>query len=577
MKEKKLTGYASVDLPQSKNATYFEKKPIIPNVDIYTLLKITSMPNLQKTAVDCDDLRVSYKKFLKDIKNISNAMKELGIKSNDIVAVSMPNYYQALLIYFAANRLGATVTYLNYFSPKEETVAYLNQFESPILINYDKSKEYNEYVKKESKVKYIISLLKSNINNIDFQGNIYLSNNNYNINYNGLESIAIQGKKSIEPVHSKKTNSLILFTSGTTGKPKSVVLTNENVIAAQMYMMNTSHTSKLPVNKVITCVPFSYPYGLCTSAVASVLWGKETILAPYISKDTIPYYYSKGPNMVMGSPALLDLTIKYVPKEQDLSSVKYFISGGDFLTVAHAKRGKDFFEYHGAKNIELGNGFGNAETVSIGSTPFGLQIKPETAGKVLVGSTCMIIDPETGEEKKYNEEGLIYVNGKHVFKEYYKNPDLTAEVKQIINGKEYFNTGTMGKIDEEGYLTITGRESRFYIISSLNKVYCDNVQSKLSTIDSIYDVAVVKVPNDELLYVNKAYIVPNDKNKDLEELEKEIRDKFSSTGLKEYEYPVYIEFVDNLPRKKGTDKIDYDCLEKDAIKELNRQKKLILK
>lgn len=573
----KNTGYPSIDLPQSKNATYLEKHPIIPNIDIYTLLKLTSLPNLQKTAIDCDSVKVTYKKFLNDIKSISNAIKELGIKKGDIVAVCMPNFYQSLLIYFAANRLGATVTYLNYFSTKEEIIEYLNQFESPILINYDKSNEYNCDIKRESKVKYIISLSKNNVSNVNFNGNIFLSKKDYIIDYNGLENVASAKKNSLEPIHSKKENSLILFTSGTTGKPKSVVLTNENVIAAQMYMMNTSHTSKLPVNKVITCVPFSYPYGLCTSAVASVLWGKETILAPYIGKDTISYYYSKQPNMVMGSPALLDLTMKNVPGNQDLSFVKYFISGGDFLTVAHAKKGKTFFEKHGAKNIELGNGFGNAETVSIGSTPFGLKIKPETAGKVLVGSTCMIIDPETGEERKYNEEGLIYISGKHIFKEYYKNPNLTSEVKYIKDGKEFYNTGTMGKIDEEGYLTITGRKSRFYIVSSLNKVYCDNIQSKLSTIDDIFDVAVVKVPNDELLYVNKAYIVPNSKYENFDELEMRIKEKLPVTGLKEYEYPTYFEFVESLPRKKGTDKIDYDFLENDALKKLGQQQKLILK
>ena len=144
---------------------------------------------------------------------------------------------------------------------------------------------------------------------------------------------------------------------------------------------------------------------------------KEAILAPDISKDTISYYYSKNPNIVFGSPALLDLTIKNIPNNQDLSSVTHFISGGDFLTPQHAKRGNDFFEQHGA-TVEIGNGSGNAETVSSGTTPIGVPLRPETAGKILVGSKVMIVDPDTMEEKKYGEEGMLCVSGKHVFKEY---------------------------------------------------------------------------------------------------------------------------------------------------------------
>ena len=196
----------------------------------------------------------------------------------------------------------------------------------------------------------------------------------------------------------------------------------------------------------------------------------------------------------------------------------------------------------------------------------------------------MIIDPETQEEKKYGEEGLLCVSGKHVFKGYYKNPQLTQESKIIKNGKEYYNTGTLGIIDEQGYFTVTGRQSRFYIMSSLNKVYCDNVQSIISTFEEVRDCAVVKVPDEEQLFVNKAYIVLNDGYSQTEEIKKKIYDRFylpttSSTGnivqLKPYEIPTYIEFIETLPRIVGSEKVDYQFLEKDAIEKLPREKVLI--
>lgn len=572
MKRNNITGYPSIDNPQSKDATFFERNPIIPNINIYTLLKLLSIKNMDKGAVDCLDLKANYRKLIEDAATISLALKELGVKKGDIISVTMPNLYQALVVYFACNRIGAVTTFLDAVATPEEINSYINLFESPILINYNKSDEYNEKIKNNTCVRHIITLSKQNINSLDLGFDYRVTSNDKKVDFNSLGSIAKYQSK-LEGFHSKKEDSLILFTSGSTGKPKAVVLTNENVLAAEIYAMNTSHTENITGGKTLTCVPFSYPYGFVTSALTTLLWGKEAILAPNISKDTISYYYQKRPNIVFGSPALLDLTMKYIPKEQDLSSVTHFISGGDFLTLAHAKRANKFFKEHGTINIEIGNGSGNAETVSIGSTPVGVPLRQETAGKILVGTNTMVVNPDTMEELKYGEEGLICVSGKHVFKGYYKNEELTSGVKFKRNGREYYKTGTLGIIDEDGYLTITGRQSRFYIMSSLNKVYCDHVQSVISTFDEVKECAVVKVPDEDKLYVNKAYIVLNEGYEYSEEIVRKINDKcINMSKLKPYEVPSYIEIIEDIPRIAGSEKIDYIALEKDAVSKLDKNK-----
>ena len=583
-KKNRFTGYASKDNPQSINSKFSEKYPIIPNTNIYTVLKLLSRMYLDKPAVDCVDLKADYNTLLKDSVTISLALKELGVKKGDIISVSMPNFYQAVAAFFACNRIGAVTTFLDFAVSSDEICAYLNNFESPIFINYNQNDEYNKKIKDSTRVKHIITLNKENINNLSLTNNYRITSNDYTIDFNSMESIAKFQKNKFELIHSSKENAVILFTSGSTGKPKSVVLTNENILAAEIYAKNTSHTENITGPKTLVCVPFSYPYGFITSALTTFLWGKEAILAPDINKDTISYYYSKNPSIVFGSPALLDLTMNNIPESQDLSSVTHFVSGGDFLTPQHNKRGADFFAKHNAKNVEIGNGAGNAETVSIGSTPVGVPLRPETAGKILVGSTAMIVDPDTKEEKKYGEEGLLCISGKHVFKEYYNNPELTQEVKFKKNGKEYYITGTLGIIDEDGYFTITGRQSRFYIRSSLNKVYCDNVQNIICVYDYVKDCAVVKVPDKDELYVNKAYIVLNDNCEATDETLSMIIKQFDLpfktekgkiVQLKSYEIPTYVEFVKELPRKPGTEKIDYQFLEQDAIDKLDIYKEKV--
>ncbi len=576
--KKELTGYPSVDRLHEKDSTFFEKNPVIPSVSVYNVLKLLSLKKKDDISIDCLDLSATYNQLIKDVVVFSKALKELGVKEKDIITISMPNYYQGLVAYFAANRIGAVTTFVNCFSSDDEIKKYLNLYESPVYINFNTTVEKNKSIVAETKVRQTITLEKSDLLTPGFVNpttNLYGYNNL--LKYCYIEKISEYYKKPFKTMYSGKNDSLILYTSGTTGIPKSVVLTNENILAAEIYAKNTSHTETITTPKTLTCVPFSYPYGLITSALTSLLWGKETILAPNINKDTISYFYSKAPGIIFGSPAFLNLTMNNVPHNQNLSFVTHFISGGDFLTPSLAKRGNDFFESHGARGVEIGNGFGNAETVSIGSTPVGVPLKQNTAGKILVGSTAMILDPDTMQEKRYGEEGLLYISGKHVFKEYFKNTELTQETKKKINGEEYYNTGTLGIIDSEGYFVVTGRQSRFYIMSSLYKVYCDIVQNVLSTFDCIKECAVVPVSDDKLTYVNKAYVVLDEKYTNSSKTIELIKNncQYPSTlqnglqiQLKEYEIPTYIEIVSELPRKNGMEKVDYELLEHDAESKL---------
>lgn len=579
----KNTGYLSIDKPQNKDKKYLERNPFVPNMNIFETIKVLSTFYRGREAIDCLDLSADYNKLLDDAVTISLALKELGVKEKDIVTVSMPNFYQAVATFLACNRIGAITTFLNSFEPEEEIYEYLNLFSSPVFINFDKTKEENIKTKRNTNVRHIITLRKSKVNSLDlFGGYDTLSDDTIDFNY--LGNLSKFQKKEFERKHGIKEDSLILFTSGTTGKPKSVVLTNENILYAGTYLKNSSNIRNISDKRTLVCVPFTYPYGFATSTLMTLLSGKTAILAPNIGLDTINYYLDKKPNMIFGSPALLELIMRNVEENKDLSFIRTFISGGDFLTPENNRRGQEFFKKHNA-SVEIGNGSGNAETVSCGTNPVGIEIKPETAGKILVGTDAMIVDPETMEELKYGEEGLLCVSGKHVFKEYYKRPDLTSEAKFERNGKTYFKTGTMGFVTEDGYFTITGRQSRFYIMSTLNKVYLDRIQNIISKFPNVLDCAIVKVPDKDKLYVNKAYIVL-DSNADITTMKEEILAhckepvEFSNGDteqLKEYEIPTYIEFVSELPRKKGTEKIDYTSLEEDALKEIEKPKVYVKK
>lgn len=577
-----FTGYPSIDNIHNKDYSFFDRNPIIPDMSIYNTINMLSTFYRKEEAIDCLDLNVNYDEMINDTVLLSKTFKELGIKKGDIISVSMPNFYQGVIVYLAANRIGAVTTFINSISSIEEVLGYLNEFESSLFINFDKDSEYNKKIKDNSKVKNIITLNKDEINTKNY-GNITSSANGYrdDLFFSDIGSIAKYYKRPIYTLYGGKEDSLILFTSGSTGNPKSVVLTNQNILASGIYMKNTGRIKAKVGERCLVCVPFSYPYGFATSTIMSLICGRVAVLAPTLSKDNIRYYLSKNPNYVFGSPALLELIKRNVNNSDDLSSIHTFVSGGDFLTVSQNKAGVEFFRKHGAETI-ICNGSGNAETVGTNTMAVGSINKPETVGRVLVGTKAIVVNPDTLEEVKYGEEGMLCISGKHVFKGYYKNEDMSRETKFVYKGIEYYKTGNMGILDTDGYFTLTGRSSRYYIRSDLNKVYLEHIQNVISLIDVVDSCCVVPKEDKDLLFTNKAYVVLKDGVLPSLEVSDYIMNMCykplynSVTGemvqLKPFEVPESITFLDVLPRTKA-DKVDYTFLENMAKNEVKIKKK----
>lgn len=577
-----FTGYPSIDNIHNKDYSFFDRTPIIPDMSIYNTINMLSTFYRKEEAIDCLDLNVNYDEMINDTVLLSKTFRELGIKKGDIISVAMPNFYQGVIVYLAANRIGAVTTFINSMSSIEEVLGYLNEFESSLFINFDKDSEYNKKIKDNSKVRNIITLNRDEINTKNY-GNIISSTNGYrdDLSFSDIGSIAKYYKKPIYTLYGGKEDSLILFTSGSTGNPKSVVLTNQNILASGIYMKNTGRIKAKVGERCLVCVPFSYPYGFATSTIMSLICGRVAVLAPTLSKDNIRYYLSKNPNYVFGSPALLELIKRNVKDSDDLSSIHTFVSGGDFLTVSQNKAGVEFFRKHGAETI-ICNGSGNAETVGTNTMAVGSINKPETVGRVLVGTKAIVVNPDTLEEVKYGEEGMLCISGKHVFKGYYKNEDMSRETKFVYKGIEYYKTGNMGILDTDGYFTLTGRSSRYYIRSDLNKVYLEHIQNVISLIDVVDSCCVVPKEDKDLLFTNKAYVVLKDGVLPSLEVSDYIMNMCykplynSVTGemvqLKPFEVPESITFLDVLPRTKA-DKVDYTFLENMAKNEVKIKKK----
>ena len=189
---------------------------------------------------------------------------------------------------------------------------------------------------------------------------------------------------------------------------------------------------------------------------------------------------------------------------------------------------------------------------------------------------------ETKKELPYGVEGELCISGKHIFKEYYREPKLTGDTKFIFKNRQYIHTGMMGFLDEDGYFTLTGRTSRFYINGDLNKIYLERVQNIISLIKGVESCIAVPKPNDEKLFACKVFIVPTKDTVVDENYVSFLKTQFTKPlvdvngdeiQLKPYEIPESLEIIEKLPRcmDKG-DKIDVSLLEQKAIKEYEIEK-----
>ena len=337
---KKETNYPSIDKTHLEGTKFFERHPIIPSFLTFSqVMDLMFLTQGNHKIVDCLNLRVDVKEFQKDSLVIAKAFLELGIKPKDIIVVSMPNYYQAIPVFKAANMIGATVTYLNPLASMEETKNYLNMYESPVFINCNKDQTYNEEIKKGTKVKHVITMNENLRNSRNLNRKVgYSVGSVDDFTYHELGNVGKYQKDKFKTNFGGKQDALILYTSGSTGKAKSLLFTNENLIASCIYLKNSTHVPNVTPDdsRWMNVVPFMYPYGFGASVLQTFLSGREVILTPNLSPENISYYYSKNPHLVFGSPAHLEMTKRNLPKDQDLSSLKIYLSGGDYLSVSQS-------------------------------------------------------------------------------------------------------------------------------------------------------------------------------------------------------------------------------------------------
>lgn len=513
--------------------------------------------------------RMTYSEFFSKINAAAKSLRFLGVKPKDVITICMPNTPEAIICFYAINKIGAIADMVHPLTSEIQMKNYLNDSKSRFLIlldsNYAKFKDIledtlvyrtvlvspSESMKPLMKIGYFftrgIKITKPKLGEIEFMT---------------WKEFIIKGlhyNKKITYRMSKDDTAIILHSGGTTGKPKGIMISNYN-FNAECQQDGVNVINVRPKDKILTILPIFHGFGLCVCVHCPICLKVETILMPeYDHNRFYKIWKNLKPHVMLGVPSLFEGMINNKKFDKvDMSQLKYIISGGDFLSIPLEEKINDFLRLHKSK-VKIKKGYGMTESVAATAYTYDGTNKPGSIGIPMVGNNFSIRDVDTYEKKENGVEGEICVNGPTIMQGYLNNESETKNVLKEHDGEIWLHTGDLGYMNDDGIIFFTGRCKRMIVSNGFN-VYPNMIEEAIEKHDHVKKCCVIGIPHKYKIQVPKAFIVLEENKKPNAKLKKELRD-LCKKNLAAYAIPKDLEFVESLP-KTLYNKIDYKLLEK---------------
>lgn len=571
MKNKKLTGYPSIDKPWLK---YYSEEAInapLPECTIYEYLWENNKDNLDDTALIYFGRKITYKELFEDIDKAARSFSAIGVKPRDVCTVISLSCINSIIIFYALNKIGAISNYISVIASETEFKSYFNDAKSKYIVTMDLfadkvitasrkigvkkiiSFSLSDYMPYRIKLGYKIKMPKIDTHFFTLQHVIQWSD------FLKLSDTVVNNKCK----HDCNSISIWAHTGGTTGFPKTVLLTDKayNSVAMQ-YMKSMPHSRK---DVFLNIMPPFIVYGMLTCMHMPLCLGITIAIIPkFEAENWRKYIENYKPNHIAGIPSyFIPMLHDEKLKKIDLSCVNTLAAGGDGLNEKLENDLNMFLSQHGS-NAKLIKGYGMTEVCSSAITAFGDYSKIGSVGIPLVKNNIKIYDNDNMSECQYNKTGEILLSSPSLMVGYKDNEKETGDL--IITDDDeakWVHTGDLGFVDEQGFLFLIGRMKRFIFVGPEGlpyKVFPKKIEDVIISITCISEVCVVST-NTENGFAPIAYIVLK---KEILRSENEVIEIIKNTCQKQlpnYLQPFDYKFLNDLP-KTAIGKIDYRALEK---------------
>ena len=516
--------------------------------------------------------KTKYKEFKGQVEECAKALKAIGIKEDDKVTVCLPNCPQAVIMFYAINLVGAISNMIHPLSSENEIAFFLNESESVAAITLDQF--YGKFAAIQDQIHIktlIISSIKDVLSPVMKVGYALTSGRKIpRLPKNApvlLWKDFIDGGRNYDGEYrAKKTKddaAVILYSGGTTGTTKGILLSNNNFNALSTQILAANPMAKAG-DKVLSVMPVFHGFGLGISIHTFLAFGGCCILVPRFTPESYAKLLIKHKcNFVAGVPTLFEALLRQKSmKNADLSFLKGVFSGGDSLSIELKKKLDKFLSDHHSP-VPVREGYGTTECVTASClTPMHMA-KEGSIGIPLPDMYYKIVSPGTQNEVPYGEEGEICIAGPTVMMEYLHHPDETAQtLRQHKDGMTWVHTGDLGLMDEDGFVFFRQRIKRMIITSGYN-VYPSQLENIIDAHELVQMSCVIGVPDPYRIQKVKAFIMLKAGVEKSEENKQAIIE-YCKKNIAKYAIPRDIEFRDQLP-KTLVGKVAYRQLEEEEL------------
>ncbi|QKY68528.1 fatty acid--CoA ligase family protein [Lentibacillus sp. CBA3610] len=502
-------------------------------MDITKQLSITARKNRDKTAYIFQDKETSYMELENAVTKFASRLQKLGYKKGDHIALVVGNSPYYIIGLYGALRMGAVVIPINPLYTSHELSYILKNGDVKGVITMDVLLEKFEAIQNQlPDVQHYISC--------ESGADIALEESPLSAKLKSFTQM-VSGEDSLgfnDPGTNDEDTAIILYTSGTTGKPKGAMLSHKNIFSNAKDVAD--YLTIGADDRVIAALPMFHVFCLTVALNAPLMNGGTVLIMPKFSPQEV---FRMAPEhkatVFAGVPTMYNYLLQSADGNKgSFGGVRLCISGGSAMPVSLLN------EFERAFDVTLSEGYGLSEASPV--TCFNPLDQPRKAGSIgtnIVNVENKVVD-EFGEEVSPGEVGELAVRGPNVMKGYYKSEEETA----VALRGGWLHTGDMARMDDEGYFYIVDRKKDMILVGGYN-VYPREVEEVLYDHPAIAEAAVIGTPHPESGESVFAFVVANDSSLDETALL-----EFCKGHLAKYKVPSKIEFLDELP-KNTTGKI----------------------
>lgn len=566
--------------PKAPWAKFYKKGEMnidIPNISIYQYLVQNCKGYMDHIAIDYFGATRTYAEFLDQIDGAARAFKSQGVRKGDVVSILSANVPEALISFYALNKIGAVANMLHPLLSENEIKDALKNYSTVVLVAMDITYSKLKKILDETEVyKTIIISAKDSMPfliKIGYeltQGRKVEKPDRNSENFLYWKDFVKHGENYRDDKELAETKrdfpAAILQSGGSTGVPKGIVLSNGNFNASTIQAKRA--LPDLDSNDVILGImPVFHGFGLQVSISDAFNVGAKVVLIPQFKPNEFDKLIKKSnPSVLVGVPTLFEaLTHNEGMDGVSLANLKYVIAGGDSFSKAKVEAINEFLHNHGAKT-NFTQGYGMTEALSAVTFDLKYASREGSIGIPWPGTYVKICKPGTDEEVPYGEDGEICISGPTVMLGYYNNEKETNDALHIHkDGNVWLHSGDIGFMDKDGFVTYRQRIKRMIVSSGYN-VYPAQIEEVLEKHPGVLDSTVIGIPHPYKVEVPKAYIVLKPgfrESKVKEELE-----ELCKKNLAKYSQVKEFEFRKSLP-KTMVGKVDFRKLQEE-----NKEKRL---